>query len=84
GLGVALLSTTLPFTCEFEALKRLSNRAYGVIVSVEPVVATLIGALVLGERIGLQGMVAVACVVVAAIGVTFIDAREQNQPLNPQ
>ncbi len=79
GLGVALLSTTLPFTFEFEALKRLSNRAYGVIVSVEPAVATLIGALLLGERIGVQGIVAVACVVVAAIGITVTDGREQRQ-----
>ncbi len=79
GLGVALLSTTLPFTFEFKALKRLSNRAYGVIVSVEPVVAALIGALLLGERIGVQGMVAVACVVVAAIGITITDGREQKQ-----
>ncbi len=84
GLGVALLSTTLPFTLEFEALKRLTTRTYGVIVSVEPVVATLIGALVLGERIGMQGMIAVACVVVAAIGVTVTDAREKRQALNPQ
>jgi len=79
GLGVALLSTTVPFTFEFEALKRLSNRAYGVIVSVEPVVAALMGALLLGERIGVQGMVAIACVVVAAIGITVTDGRTQKQ-----
>ena len=75
-LGVALLSTTIPFTLEFEALKKLSNRAYGIIVSIEPAVAALIGALLLGERIGLQGMVAVACVVVAAIGITITDNRK--------
>ncbi|MCP4392249.1 MAG: EamA family transporter [Gammaproteobacteria bacterium] len=79
GLGVALLSTTLPFTLEFEALKRLSTRTYGVVVSVEPAVAALIGALLLGERIGMQGMVAVACVVVAAICITVTDGREQRQ-----
>jgi len=60
------------------ALKRLSNRAYGVIVSAEPAVATLIGALLLGERIGMQGMIAVACVVVAAIGITLTDGRGQS------
>ena len=79
GFGVALLSTSLPFSFEFEALKQLSNRAYGVIVSVEPVVAAMIGALLLGERLGMQGMVAIACVVVAAIGVTVTDGREQKQ-----
>ena len=75
GFGVALLSTTIPFTFEFEALKRLSNRAYGVIVSVEPGVAALIGAVLLGERIGLQGLIAVGCVIVAAIGITLADSR---------
>ena len=79
GFGVALLSTTVPFTFEFAALKRLSNRAYGVIVSVEPVVAALIGALLLGERLGVQGMVAITCVVVAAIGITVTDGREKKQ-----
>ena len=82
GLGVALLSTTLPFTLEFEALKRLSNRAYGIIVSAEPAVAALIGAVLLGERIGLQGMIAVACVVVAAIGITVTDGREPQRSTN--
>ena len=69
----------MPFTFEFEALKRLSNRAYGVIVSAEPVVAALIGALLLGERIGVQSMVAITCVVVAAIGITVTDGRAQKQ-----
>lgn len=71
--GVALLSTTIPFTMEFEALKRLPPRAYGILVSLEPAVAALVGAWLLEERIGIQGMVAVACVVVAAVGITLSD-----------
>ena len=78
GLGVALLSTTLPFTFEFEALKRLSNLAYGIIVSAEPAVAALVGSLLLGERIGVQGMLAVTCVVVAAIGITITDKTKST------
>ena len=71
--GVALLSTTIPFTLEFEALKRMSTRTYGVVVSVEPAVAATMGALLLGERIGVQGMIAVVFIVVAAIGITMSD-----------
>lgn len=48
-------------------------------MSVEPAVAALLGALLLGERIGVQGMIAVACVVVAAIGITVTDGREQSK-----
>lgn len=76
GLGVSLLSTAIPFTFEFEALKRLSARAYGVLVSLEPAVAALAGAALLGERIGAQRMVAVACIVAAAIGITSPESRE--------
>lgn len=75
GIGVALLSTTIPFTLEFAALKRLPARSYGVLVSLEPGVAALVGALLLGERIGLQGMIAITCVIIAAIGITLADAR---------
>jgi len=71
--GVALLSTTIPFTLEFEALKRLPPRAYGILVSLEPAVAAMVGAWLLGERIGLQATIAVACVVVAAVGITVTD-----------
>lgn len=77
-IGVALLSTTIPFTMEFEALKRLSPRNYGILVSLEPAVAALVGAWLLEERIGLQGMIAVTCVVIAAIGITISD--KHNTP----
>jgi len=76
GLGVALLSTTIPFSFEFEALKRLSTRTYGILVSLEPGVAALIGAMFLSERIGIQGLIAVICVIVAAIGITVSDGRD--------
>ena len=76
-LGVALLSTTLPFTFEFNALKRLSARTYGVLVSLEPGVAALIGAVVLGERLGIQGVLAICCVVVAAVGITLLDEKKE-------
>ena len=75
GFGVALLSTTIPFTLEFQALKRLSARAYGVLVSLEPAVALLVGAVLLDERIGAQGIVAVTCVVTAAVGITLAESR---------
>lgn len=75
-LGIALISTTLPFTFEFAALKRMPARNYGVLVSVEPAVAAIVGALMLGELIGLQSMVAVACVVIAAIGISISDGRQ--------
>ena len=79
--GVAVLSTALPFTLEFAALKRLSARHYGILIATEPVVATMVGAAMLGERLGPQGLLAILCVVVAAVGITLSDKelRDQDQ-----
>jgi inner membrane transporter RhtA len=75
-LAVAVLSTALPLSLEFEALKRMTARSYGILVTLEPVVAALVGALLLGQAMGVQGLLAVACVTTAALGVTISDRRE--------
>jgi inner membrane transporter RhtA len=75
GLGVALLSTTIPYSLEHAALKRLSARAFGVLVSVEPAVAALVGAVLLGEALGLRGLLALASVSVATAGSALTPRR---------
>lgn len=74
-LAVAILSTALPLSLEFEALRRMSARAYGIIVTLEPVAAALVGAVVLAQALPPSGIVAIASVTVAAIGVTLSDRR---------
>ena len=79
-LAVAILSTALPLSLEFEALKRMTARAYGILVTMEPAVAALVGAVLLGQAIGLQGLLAVACITAAALGVTISDRRDPEGP----
>jgi len=76
-LAVAILSTALPLSLEFEALKRMTARAYGVTVTLEPVAAAVVGAFVLGQALLPSAFVAIACVTVAAIGVTLSDRRNR-------
>ncbi|MCE1178630.1 MAG: EamA family transporter [Micrococcales bacterium] len=62
GIGIALLSSVLPYSLELVALRRLSPAVFGILLSLEPAVAALSGFLVLGQRLhGLQllGMVLV-------------------------
>lgn len=77
-LAVAIFSTALPLSLEFAALKRMTARSYGILVAMEPVVAALIGAFLLGQAMGLAGLLAVACVTVAALGVTISDRRDSG------
>ena len=72
---VAVLSTALPLSLEFAALRRMTPRAYGIVVALEPVAATVAGALLLSQSMTVQGLLAIACVTVAAIGVTITDRQ---------
>jgi inner membrane transporter RhtA len=68
GLGVALLSSALPYSLELEALRWMPVRVFGVLLSTEPAAAALIGFLVLRETLSLRAMVAIGLVTVAAAG----------------
>nr|WP_307856574.1 EamA family transporter [Catenulispora pinistramenti] len=70
GLGVALLSSVLPYSLDLEALRRIPPRVFGILMSLEPAVAALIGLVVLGESLGWSQWVAVLCVVAASVGAT--------------
>ncbi len=80
GFGVAMLSTTVTFGLEYEALKRLSARLYGLIISLEPASAAILGVIVLSQSLNLQGMMAVACVSLAAAGATLTKQRDDEKP----
>lgn len=70
GFCVAMLSSTIPYSLELEALRRLPARVFGVLMSLEPAVAALAGLLVLGERLGPRAAAAVLLVTVAAAGAS--------------
>lgn len=72
---VALLSTTIPFYLEFAALKKLTAQTYGVLVTLEPAVAALVGAVMLREVLGIESIAAVVCVTIAAAGATWTRQR---------
>jgi inner membrane transporter RhtA len=68
GLGVAMLSSAIPYSLELEALRRLPARVFGVLMSLEPAMAALAGFVVLGEVLGAREITAVGLVVVASAG----------------
>jgi inner membrane transporter RhtA len=76
-LAVALLGAVFPWAIEFSVIQRISARTYGILVTLEPAVGALVGAIFLGQAIGLSMWIAVACVTIAAMGVTLSDKHER-------
>lgn len=70
GLGVALLSSAIPYSLELEALRRLPTRVFGVLMSLEPAIAALVGFALLREALGPRALVAIALVTLASVGAS--------------
>ena len=70
GFGVAPLSSVIPYTLDLEALRKIPPRVFGILMSLEPAMAVLIGLVVLQESLHWSQWVAMSCVVAASAGAT--------------
>jgi inner membrane transporter RhtA len=68
GAVVALLSSAVPYASELEALRRLPAGTFGVLLSVEPAFAALVGFVALGQDLAARELLAIALVVIASAG----------------
>lgn len=78
-LGVAVLSTALPYSLEMVALTRIPARTFGTLMSIEPAFGALSGLLFLGEYLSLAQWLAIACIISASIGAT-LTMRNEPKP----
>ena len=78
GLGVAMLSSAIPYSLELEALRKLPARVFGVLMSLDPAVAALAGLVVLGERLEMRAVAAVLFVTIAAAGASLFGGRDKG------
>lgn len=71
GVATALLASVIPYSLELAALRRLPKPVFGVLLSLEPVVAAIAGILLMGQHVNVLGWVMIAAVMVASIGMTL-------------
>jgi inner membrane transporter RhtA len=70
-LAIAVMSSAIPYTCEMFALGRIPMRVFGILMSLEPVVAALAGFVFLHEALTLRQTIAIAAVVAASLGTAM-------------
>ncbi|HJU98384.1 MAG TPA: EamA family transporter [Jiangellaceae bacterium] len=80
GAGIGLLSSAIPYSLELEALRRLPAKLFGILMSLEPAVAALVGLVILGEVLHAREWVAIGCVVTACLGATRSPAAPPETP----
>lgn len=79
GLGVALLSSALPYSLEMTALRRLPSRTFSILMSLEPAVAALMGYVFLRELLTGGQLLAMLLVIAASVGAS-LSARNAKMP----
>lgn len=75
GLGVAVLSSALPFSLDLVALKQLPAKTFSILTSLQPAFAAFSGLIFLSEKLTLLQWISIACVISASIGATLFSRR---------
>ncbi|BBP75957.1 hypothetical protein PHLH7_20610 [Pseudomonas sp. Ost2] len=78
-LGVAVLSTALPYSLEMVAMTRIPARTFGTLMSIEPAFGALSGLVFLSEYLSLAQWLAIACIICASVGAT-LTMRSEPKP----
>jgi inner membrane transporter RhtA len=84
GAAIALLGSAIPYSLELEALRRMPARVFGILLSLDPVIAALAGLIVLGQGLGAREVGGIALVVAASVGASVTaDPDEGTGPAVP-
>lgn len=80
-LGVALLSSAIPYALDMVALPHIPSRLFGILMSGQPALGALSGFLILGETLSPLQLAGIAAVIVASLGATVTIARNTPPPV---
>ncbi len=79
-VALGLIIPVLPYGLEMLALRRMSTRAFGILMSADPAISSFVGWLALHQTINSQKGLGIACVVMASVGTD----RDQSNTLDPE
>jgi inner membrane transporter RhtA len=80
-LGVALLSSAIPYALDMVALPHLPSRLFGILMSGQPALGALSGFVILSETLGVWQLAGIAAIVIASLGATVTIARSVPPPV---
>ena len=78
GVGIGILASAIPYALEMIALKAMPAKTFGLMMSLEPAVAALLGLVILHELLTPLQWLAVALVIIASAGSSLTARRGSN------
>jgi inner membrane transporter RhtA len=77
-VGLAILAPLLPCWLEMAALRRLGTQSFGILMSLEPAIATVLGMLILNETPGPQQIIGMACIILTSVAAVTLLERQME------
>lgn len=74
-LGAGVLASTVPFVADLIALRKIPSDLFGILMSVNPVLAALIGSILLHEELGSLEWAGIALIVIANTAALLLPTR---------
>jgi inner membrane transporter RhtA len=78
-VGAGLLSSVVPYAADLLVLRRVPARFFGLFMSVHPVLATLAGLVLLGQRLGAHESAGMLIVIAANSVAVLAAARRPRE-----
>lgn len=83
GCLVGILSSALPYSLEMIALKNLPTQTFGILMSLEPAIAALIGYIFLQEDLTLSQTLSILLIMSASLGSAFTASHQKRRKNHP-
>jgi inner membrane transporter RhtA len=80
-LGVALLSSAIPYALDMVALPHIPSRLFGILMSGQPALAALSGLVILSETLSVWQVTGIVSIIIASLGATVTIARNTPPPV---
>lgn len=74
-IGAGVLASAVPFVADLVALRRIPTNVFGILMSINPVLAALIGAVLLDEHLGTVESIGIVLIVTANTAALRLSAR---------
>lgn len=76
-VGVGILSSAIPYSLEMIALKKLTSKHFGLLMSMEPAIGAIAGYFYLNEQLTTLQLMAIICIITASVGSTMTATKQK-------
>jgi inner membrane transporter RhtA len=77
GFLVAILSSSIPYSLEMFALKKMPKKTFGILMSLEPAIGAIVGYLFLEEVLSLFQWLAIMLIIISSMGTALFSQVQE-------